>query len=360
MIVTEYEKSPPGVSGMALSCSGSGINALVGFNDTRIAEKRQDGFSEGQELKKRFEPKKADSLRLSASYSRLGFSVRSRRVSDCGSFLSFRHEVFADGCVSDRGQLYQANFCRDRLCPMCSWRRSLKLFGQVSKVIDRIKDDYRFLFLTLTIPNCEPDELASCLDSLFVSWRRFSRMKSFKTVVKGYFRVLEVTRNNSANTYHPHFHVILAVSRSYNRRFNYYIPHASWLEMWQNACRDPSISQVNIKFCKVGSDGSIASSVAEVAKYSVKSSDFLSDDICLTDQIVSDLQALSGHRLAQFGGIFKSVHHDLNFDDFENGDLVHVSDDDINPLVSYLILRYGWSAGVYKLSRAEFISVGGA
>ena len=34
--------------------------------------------------------------------------------------------------------LDQVNFCKDRLCPMCAWRKSLKIFGQISQITDKM------------------------------------------------------------------------------------------------------------------------------------------------------------------------------------------------------------------------------
>ena len=51
-------------------------------------------------------------------------------------------------------KLYQAYFCKFRLCPMCNWRKSLKMFAQVSEITNYLmlqKPNVRFIFLTLTI-----------------------------------------------------------------------------------------------------------------------------------------------------------------------------------------------------------------
>ena len=47
--------------------------------------------------------------------------------------------------------------------------------------------------------------------------------KEVKSIVKGYIRKLEVTYNSdmsskSYDTYHPHFHVVIAVNKSYFTR----------------------------------------------------------------------------------------------------------------------------------------------
>ena len=84
---------------------------------------------EGILTEEEFENKKK-SLLLSESYKRLGLEKKSFRVSECGTFLEFKK--FVDGSLKLNG----ANFCKVRLCPMCSWRRSLKIFSQVSEIMN--------------------------------------------------------------------------------------------------------------------------------------------------------------------------------------------------------------------------------
>ena len=76
---------------------------------------------------------------------------------------------------------------------MCSWRRSLKIFGQVSRVMDYVEENYnyRYIFLTLTVKNCYGEDLRDTLDLMTKSFNKLSERKAFKQAVKGYFRSLE-------------------------------------------------------------------------------------------------------------------------------------------------------------------------
>lgn len=321
------------------------------------------------EVCQKFTPKKQASELLSASYYRLGYEHKAERVSSCGTFLEFALQQ-----SSDTWNLRKANFCRDRLCPMCSWRRSYKIYAQISQIMDVIEKDYSFLFLTLTVPNCSAVTLSDTIDRLQVGWRNLiHNNKRFKSSVKGFFRVLEVTRNKnrfspSYNTYHPHFHVILAVNKSYFTSREY-IKQSEMLEFWRNAMNDPSITQVDIRRCRNKNElaegeqfsKSLSSAVAEVAKYSVKSADYLGkfdkrgfllapyseDDIDSFVTVFSS--ALYHRRLTAFGGVFDDVSKSLQLDDIENGDLVHLDELELRSDVACLIRRFGWSSGAYKM-----------
>lgn len=319
-----------------------------------------------RELALKFGPKKHNSLLLADSYERLARDKRAERVRSCGDFLEFAHEISPDGVVSESGKLHHANFCRDRLCPMCAWRRSYKIFGQVSQIMEKIGTQYRYLFVTLTVPNVTGLELPGAIDDLMTAWKKFFRYRRLG-FIKGFFRVLEITRNSnrkskSYGTYHPHFHVIVAVNPSYFKSKEY-LKRDDWLKLWQKATGDSTITQVDVRTVKA-KDGealrdetaetlakSLSAAVAEVAKYPVKSGDFLGiPDLTERDAVIDTLAgALQSRRLTALGGVFKDVFESLRLDDAEDGDLVHINQT-INPALALLIVRYGWTAGVYKMT----------
>lgn len=301
------------------------------------------------EVDTKFVPKKKDALLLADVYDRLGLNGRMARVSDCGSFLEYY-------VTPEAKTLHSANFCKDRLCPMCNWRRSLKIFGQVSQVMDELeRQQYRFLFLTLTVRNCAPDDLPVTVQVLYDGWRQlYHKHKIFRKSIEGTFRSLEVTRNPKDGTYHPHLHVILAVRPDYFRCG--YIPQSEWSSMWRSCCSLDYNPIVDIRTIKPNDKG-LSGAVAEVAKYAVKSSDFLRgtpDDMART--VWDFLTALSGRRLCSFTGIFAKIRKALALDDIDSGDLIHVDGTDLRDDVAYMIVRYRWAAGFYERS-TEFPSV---
>ncbi len=311
-----------------------------------------------EEIEKKFAGKKEQSDVLGAVYSVLDMDSRSRRVLDCGSFLEFK--------VSDeKAKLQHANFCRDRLCPMCNWRRSLKIFAQVSKVMDALQEDgYEFLFLTLTVRNCTADELPKTVQALYDGWRYlYNKNKEFRSVICGTFRSLEVKRkfdvprsNPWWGTYHPHLHCILAVKSTYYARSNY-ISQKKWTQLWRNAVGLDYDPIVHIEKCylldengKKQTEGiDVGKAVAEATKYAVKGSDYLDgNDVGLSAETVTHLlDALTGRRLCGWTGCFQKVRKVLELDDCEDGDLIHTDDDSIREDVACMVVRYSWRAGAY-------------
>ena len=294
--------------------------------------------------------KKLNNILLSESYERLGLK-KAYRVLECGTYLEFKKAK-----DSNLKKLIGANFCKDRLCPMCSWRRSLKIFGQVSKVMDKLNEEnkYEFLFLTLTTKNVNGENLAEELNELFYGIKKFMLITKIKKSIKGWFRALEVTHNLDEkseyyNTYHPHFHIILVVEKNYFKKKELYITQEEWQTFWQKAMKLNYIPIVDVRKVKpkVGQD--IKSAVSETAKYTVKDKDYIiAGNEQLTDESVYTLNfGLKHRRLTAFGGKFKEIHKLLNLDDAETDDLINTDNDDsIRDDIETIIERYKWHIGI--------------
>ncbi|MGZ7278142.1 protein rep, partial [Streptococcus pyogenes] len=66
-------------------------------------------------------------------------------------------------------RLRSAEFCRVRHCPVCQWRRSLMWQARFYQALPRIVADYpdsRWMFLTLTVRNCDIADLAETLTAM--------------------------------------------------------------------------------------------------------------------------------------------------------------------------------------------------
>ena len=206
----------------------------------------QDKNSRGKD--RNWRGRKIMSLKLADIFAKLGYKkALIERVQSCGDVLRFiRHE---DGSL----KLYQAYFCKNKLCPMCNWRRSMKYSYQTSRIVDEaIKQEPkgRFLFLTLTVKNVPGSELNRTLTSLTKSFDRlFKRAKVQKNLI-GYLRSVEVTHNEENNTYHPHIHVLLMVRPSYFNSKDNYITHEEWGQLWSRSLKVDYIPMVDIRSVK--------------------------------------------------------------------------------------------------------------
>lgn len=262
------------------------------------------------------------------------------RLRNCATFLKFK--------VGDGGmKLHEANFCRVRLCPICAWRRSLKTYSQVRACVNVIGKSHRFIFATFTIPNVNGDCLSDSISKLLIGFNRLIKYKAISKINKGYYKGLEISHNISNNTFHPHLHVLFAVTPSYFSGRTY-LSQDKWLYYWRKAMQDNNIKIVDVRTVK----GKPEHACAEIAKYSVKPADIIDfDDWDYTVDTISVLDsALANRRLIGYGGIFKDVHKQLHLDDSENGDLIHtdidsMSDDDVKTIA------YGWNVGYSQYRR---------
>ena len=245
---------------------------------------------------------------------------------------------------------------------MCSWRRSLKIFGQVSRVMDHVEENYnyKYIFLTLTVKNCYGEDLRDTLDLMTHSFSKLSRRKAFKDAINGYFRSLEVTYNKKDNTYHPHFHLILAVNKSYFTDTKIYLSQKDWTDLWKQSLQIDYTPIVDVRRIKTNDDKTYGKAISEVAKYTVKSNDYLikdkADEIneTLTDEVVFTLDtALHRKRLVSFGFKFKEAHQKLNLDDAEDGDLRDTDNEELRDDLTDIILRYQWNIGVKNYTLVE-------
>ena len=230
-------------------------------------------------------------------------------INECGDLLMFLSDF-----EMENKKLYKGSFCKNRFCPMCSWRMACKDSLKISILMEHLKkeEDKEFIFLTLTAPNVEGDKLEKEIRKYNKSFEKLMQRKEVKNIVKGYIRKLEVTYNSdisskSYNTYHPHFHVVIAVDRSYFTSRNY-INRDRWLELWKEATGDISITQVDVRKSKSNN----LKEVYELAKYSAKDSDYL-----ISRPVFNVFyNALKGKRFIVYGGLFK----DANIM-YENGEL---------------------------------------
>ncbi len=294
---------------------------------------------------------------------------KAARLRQCDKSLTFE--------VDDNNnmRLVGAESCRVRLCPLCSWRRSLKSYYNAAKIVQYLWDNdkpYRYIFVTLTIKNCTADNLPATLDTLFKGVKLLNNRKDIKQAWLGQIRNLEVTHNinrdsKDFDTYHPHIHCLVAVAPDYFN--NHYISQRRLTELWQQALGVEYTPIVDIRKVRGQTDcGGVEllpaadggelpphKAIAEVSKYATKPGDIIvPDDWDLTVDAVKALDyALANRRLINYSGVCRAAKKALNLEDAEDGDLINVGDDTTIDSGTARRVYYWWYSGVkdyYKIS----------
>ena len=266
----------------------------------------------------------------------------SEKIDSCALTLQYKPQTnMQTGEVTIK--LKKAFFCKKRTCPLCSWRRSMKnfwlIFTRIKEAVE--KDKLVPLFLTLTVPNVEVDNLRDKSKDMTRAWNNLMKRKELKSI-KGWVKTTEITYSQKYKNAHPHFHVILLVSSTYFKG-DEYIKRDRWLQLWQQATNDPSITQVDIRRVKprienidgkkvldiynngtLPTNDGLMNAVLEVSKYATKSSDLLA---CDDNFLVGYINQIKGLRFIATGGALKDAmkeEHDnlinLNDDEDEDGE----------------------------------------
>jgi hypothetical protein len=177
----------------------------------------------------------------------------------------------------------------------------------------RIKQDYpdyRFLFLTLTVVNCNIWNLGLVIQLMQKGWNRMTQRVVWPA--EGYIKSLEVTmpwdcyyedeylgrmgkksldnwverrkrqggfrpgllRTEATDEAHPHIHALLMVPSSYFGGDSY-LSQEQWTQLWRDCARLDYKPIVNVKAVKPDTEGGSegARSVLEVVKYTTKPED---------------------------------------------------------------------------------------
>ena len=258
------------------------------------------------------------------------FENYARRVSECAQLLEFKLKPDAEAGLL-KLKLSGARFCRVRHCPVCQWRRSLMWKAKAYKVLPKIVEKYpkhRWLFVTLTLKNCEITELRETLKHMNKSFQRMSQRKLWPA--DGWLRSTEVTlgRNRTA---HPHFHCLLMVPSGYFGPN--YISQAKWVELWRSCARldyNPVMDVRAVKRNRKPMD-----LVPEILKYCTKESDMVAD----REWFLELTRQMFKLRCIGTGGILKDYLQAL---EAEPDDLIHVDEESEDNGPDEGSLYFGW------------------
>lgn len=259
---------------------------------------------------------------------------------------------------NDEMRLKNAWFCKDKLCPICQWRRSLKLSYWNERIIEEVvkQKEYngKYVFLTLTVKNCHGSFLKDTIKTIHKGFDKMFRRAVFKKYCMGFIRSLEVTYNPETREFHPHLHVLMLMKNSYweyeridgKRKLTPRLSQPDLVDMWQNSCDLDYKPNVDIRLVKrrKGHD-SLEKAVIEISKYAFKPIDLKN----LTDYdkryVVSSLiKGLGRVRQVGYGGVFKEVYKQLSVDE-ENLTQIAEKED------GFEAERFAFSAYGYKTKK---------
>lgn len=272
---------------------------------------------------------------------------QSYEFDQCGGWLLFNR--FKDKSL----KLKSARFCKSRVCPICNWRRSLKLFSQVHRMIDELNkvDNFNYLFLTLTLKNCYHDELEGTINKVNYAFKQFCKKVKIKKMLMGYMKAIEITYNKVDCSYHPHLHCILQAPASYYKNYKnadrdrIYVTHSEFRQAWKECLKvdyDPQVNIKKIEDCQ-------GEAIAEVAKYPTKINNlFQLDDEEGKQVLRTFFTATRGKRMISFGGMFKEVRAWLKMKDIEaDTDLINADEENKKSDEDAIEEFYLWKFGFY-------------
>lgn len=245
-------------------------------------------------IRKRTHGKIIDDLCKSFSKLDKATEEKEKRIKECGSMI----------ILNEKGQIVSANFCKNRYCPICQWRKSRKAFALAFNIQQHIEDkhDHNFIFLTLTLKNVK--NLSSGIDHILESFKRLQDTQAFRRTSKGFFRTLEITYNHKTKEWHPHIHTIVAVPYDYFINEKYYIDIEQWRNLWKTVAHVDYLPQCHVEKIK---EEDREKAIAEISKYMVKPLDLeLSQN---TEEIYTQLlKSTFGRRLSSLGGVYREAH----------------------------------------------------
>ena len=253
--------------------------------------------------------KKIQSERIALKMEAIGERARAERMSECSNLLEVK---ICEHCGDIKVE--KANLCRDRLCPVCGWRLSLKRYSDMLKVFEYLSpqmEGKQVSMLTLTIKNIEVNKLKEALEAMATAWKRMQQRKIVKEEIIGWARSLEITYNSRMRTAHPHYHILL-IWKNEVKSYEY---QRQMQMIWRKSNRidyDPIID-IRDAYSKTEVD-KVTAAALEAFKYGIKSKQIDEMPLSVFKEWVN---AIKGIRMIGYGGIIKEARTSLNMQDDE-------------------------------------------
>lgn len=242
----------------------------------------------------------------------------------------------------------QISFCRQKYCPTCSRRKSLRAYAIGMRLFEELENDYAFVHMVLTIKNCRADQLRETIRKLHRSSSKLLRGE-ICGVFKGCLRCLEISYNQTADEFHPHLHCLVAVNKSYFKS-RYYVSQETLRNEWANIVGQ-TFASVYITRIK-----DPEKAVAEVCKYCLKPIDI--DDVGHALAVYENLYMQTKNtRHTQSYGVIRDTLRKLKLD-FEKDDelsvLLDIDEfDDLGEMIDGRTCAYAFDRQLQKYIPVE-------
>ena len=239
---------------------------------------------------------------VSDYYRQGGMDSHAERVSLCSQLLEF-NMLLDKQLGQQKLKLASAKFCRVRHCPICQWRRSLRWKAKAYENLPKVVADYpdgRWMFLTLTMKNCQLTDLRETLHHLNQSFRRLTQLKAFPGI--GWVKSVEITRGRDGSA-HPHLHCLIMLKDSYYEED--YLSKSDWIALWKQCLRVDYCPVLDVK--AVQAESSPVGLIAEILKYQCKESDLIADCAWFLEYV----KQVHGTRAVGVGGVLREYFREL-------------------------------------------------
>ena len=96
-----------------------------------------------------YEKAHADCVDISTAKNKI------RNYKKCGTSL----------LIDETGAITGANFCKQRLCPVCNFRKSLRTWHKINNIVEYLQKD-NWILLTVTVKNCTAENLIKTINEM--------------------------------------------------------------------------------------------------------------------------------------------------------------------------------------------------
>lgn len=280
--------------------------------------------SQEQKVLRKLCKKKNENIDIINYLYSIGEDIKANNIKECASFVGITE-------INGITKIVKSNFCRERVCKICAWRRQAKFISQMIPTLSALQNKgYNFIFATLTLKNCTYEEVSTNIDILMNGYNLLCKRREIKKAWKGMCRSVEITYNDITDTFHPHIHILIAVDATYNQN---YISQQRLSQIWKESTNTDYTPIVDIRKVTDNAKASV-----ETLKYALKPTQY-------KQALNVFLYQLKGRRLISFSGVINQQRKLLKYSSMEEDNL----NDEINVnAYKYNLYKFDVTGGVYK------------